>query len=328
VIPAWLIAARGYGGGRDWRHLLISAAGGIAVGLLFLAYLVTHSAFASYLETIRFSRMFAANYCFDTGRVPKISGLALLRHSWTMLHDQLYNFRHLAFVLALWGAVPLLASRKIRSTTAALDVLTAIAAVLLGIVAISVGYCFWCHYFLMGTIGLFLLSLIGAEALSKLLFTKGAWASVLAFIGLSALFAFVAKAPTQRMLAENYPPERDIPVDRVAVETIQQHSKPGDYILDTDSALLYVVTNRKSPLPIVGFTDEFLSAGITAGLRSMQIEHLRAQLEEHLPKVCYFSVGYRPRQETYHRLLFDPFLQDHHYVRINEDLWYLPDRTD
>jgi hypothetical protein len=325
VVPAWLLSARRVDGPWDWRQLWVSAAGGVAVGLVFLAYLVAHSAFVPYLETIRFSRMFAANYCFDIGRFPKVSGFALLRNSWEMLHDQLYNFRHLAFVLGLWAALPLLIFRKPRRRAVTFEILTAAAAVLLGILAISVGYCFWFHYYLMGTMGLFLLGLLGAEALSKFLSMRAAWVSVLAFVGLSTLFAFVAKAPTQRVLAEKHPPERVIPVDPLAVETINRHSKPHDYILDTDSALLYVVLNRKSPLPVVGFTDEFLAAALLADVPSMRIEILRERLEQHLPRVCYFSSSYRPRQEMYHQLLFDPLLAKYHYIKVDDRLWYLPE---
>jgi len=325
VIPAWLLSARRIDEPWDWRQHLISAGGGIGVGLSFLAYLVARSALPSYLDTIKFSRIFAANYCFDIGRFPKVSGFELLRHSWSMLHDQLYSLSHLGFILALWAALPLLVFQKIAIRTTAFKILIAASAVLLGIVAISVGYCFWRHYYLMGTMGLLLLSLLGAEALSKFLRGRNAWLALVAYVVLLALFAFVAKTPIQKLLAEKHLPAPVVPVDPVAVEAINQHSKPGDYILDTDSALLYVMTNRKSPLPIVGFTDEFLAAGTEARLPSMQIAHLRAKLEQHLPKVCYFSSPYRPRQETYHRLLFDPFLQDHHYVRINDSLWYLPD---
>jgi hypothetical protein len=325
VIPAWLMAARRWEGAWDWGQLRTSAAGGIAVGILFLIYLVTHSALIPYLEILRFSRAFAANYCVDIGRFPNVSGFVLLQRSWTMLHDQLYNLRHLAFILALWTSVPLLLLRRDRMMMVAVDSVTAAAAVVLGMVAISVGHCFWNHYYLMGTTGLLLFSVIGAEALTDFLSRRAAWATAMAFVVLSALFVIVARYPTQRMLAEKHAPNRVISVDSSAVEVIKRHSQEGDYILDTESALLYVVLNRKSPLPLVGFTDEFLLAGMRADVRSMRIDTLRQALEQHPPKVCYFSSWFRPRQELYHRLLFDPFLTEHHYVKVNDQLWYLPD---
>ena len=45
-------------------------------------------------------------------------------------------------------------------------------AFVLGMVGVSVGYCFWTHYFLVGAAGLLPISVLGAEAVSGYLAAK------------------------------------------------------------------------------------------------------------------------------------------------------------
>lgn len=324
VAPAWLLAARrretrGWG----WRQLLFSAMGAAAVALAFLIYLAGHSAFGPYLDLVGFYRTFAANYCIDIGQFPRVSGFSVLLPSWEILHRVLYNFRHLAFALALWVALLVLIRRSNNAAARRIEIAVALAAVVLGMIAVSIGHCFWAHYFLLGITGLVLLSLIGAEALNGFLSGKGTIASVTAFSGLLALLLVVGYDPTKEVLKER-PAFQHMPWDPLLIQTIEQHSKPGDYILTTEGPLLYVALNRRSPLGINFFVDEILPY-VTAENRVLQMDILRANLEKHLPKVCYFSPWLRSRQDKYHELLFDPLLLKYNYTKVNDFIWYLPD---
>jgi 4-amino-4-deoxy-L-arabinose transferase-like glycosyltransferase len=325
VAPAWLLAARGRAGrGWDWRQLLFSATGAAAVALALLIYLVSHSAFGPYLDLVGFYRTFAANYCIDIGQFPRVSGLSVVVPSWSIFHRVLYNFGHLAFALALWAALVVVIRRRANSNVATIEIAIALVAVVLGMIAVSIGHCFWAHYFLLGMTGLILLSVMGAEALSGFLAGKGATFSVIVFTGLLVLLLFVGYDPTKEVLKER-PGFQHVPWDPLLIQTIEQHSKPGDYILTTEGPLLYVALNRRSPLGINFFVDEILPY-VTAQNRVLQMEILRADLEKHLPKVCYFAPWLRSRQEKYHELLFDPLLIKHNYTRVNDSIWYLPDR--
>lgn len=324
VIPAGLIVAlRQNGGGWRWRQLVFSTTGALSVAIALFLYLVTHSAFGPYLDLIGFYRTFADNYCIDTGFFPRVSGFLVLPASWSRLHNTFYNVRHLALVLALGVVLLVLTLRRGSSATKYIELAIALLAIVLGMIAVSVGHCFWVHYFLLGTTGLVLFSMIGAEALSRSLSERGAIASVIAFAALSALFLFVAQGPTKMVLKKrlDFP---EISWDPLLIQTIEQHSKPGDYILTTEGPLLYVATNRKSPLVVNFFVDEMLLYG-TAENPVLQMAVLRKDLEKHLPKVCYFPTWLRTRQDNYHQLLFDPLLLKHNYTRVNDLIWYLPD---
>jgi hypothetical protein len=112
-----------------------------------------------------------------------------------------------------------------------------------------------------------------------------------------------------------------ISVDPVILQTIEAHSKPGDYILTAESPIVCVLANRQNALGVCGLNDAILP--YIKGT-PLQIETLRGSLEEKLPKVFVFGTNVQIQQKAFHRVLFDPFLAEHHYVRVNDLLWYLP----
>jgi hypothetical protein len=323
AVPAWFLAARSIDDEKwDWRYLFWSGLGTAIVALLTVAYLTWHSVLGAYLGLVRFYAPLAANYCIDIGMFPKVSGVAAIYPSWIRLQNSLYNFKQLAFVLPLCAASLLAFHRKGKWLQVATQLALAVLAVLLGMVAISTGHCFFRHYFLMGVMGLILLAVPGAEALSRFLSKQSSFVSFLFFTGFAFLFICVAAAQTKIVLTEKHLPY-SYPWDSLVAETVEKHSRPGDYILSTDSPFIYVILNRKNPLPLGAFTDEILPY-MARGNPAVRLESFRQELEAHPPKVFYFAGVMRARQEKFHQLLFDPFLIDHHYVKVDDRLWYLP----
>ena len=326
VIPAWLfLGIPREGIGWNWRQLFLSATGGLLTGISFLSYLVGNSALGSYLELLRFSRTFAANYCVDIGIFPKVSGWSVIPAIWNMLHAYLYNFNHLAFVLVLCALIiPIRRALKHRSGPSVIQLVIATSAVILGMVAVSIGYCFWKHYFFMGMTGLLLISVIGAESLSSYLCDKERRVRQGSFVVLLATFIFVAWSPTQLMLTEARSYHPIATWDPLVRETIERHSKPGDYILVPGIPVIFVALDRRNPYPLGGPSDDILPY-LPAASPKLQMEALRQQLEQNLPKVCYFEDLYPPNQKMWHELLYDPLLAKYHYVKVNDHLWHLPD---
>lgn len=324
VIPAWVfLGIRREGGGWDWRQLLLSAAGGLLVGISFLSYLITNSALGSYLELLSFSRTFAVNYCVDIGAFPRVSGWSVIRPVWKMLHAHLYNFNHLAFVLVLCALIiPI--RRALKHGPGAIQVVIATSAVILGMVAVSIGYCFWRHYFLMGMTGLLLISVVGAEFLNAYLRDKGRRIKLASYAVLMTAFLFVAWAPTQIMLREIRSHHNIATWDPLVTETIERHSKPGDYILAPGVPVIFVALDRRNPYPLGGPSDDLLPY-LSGANSKLQMEVLRQQLEQNLPKVCYFAEWFRPKQKLWHELLYEPLLAKYQYIKVNDSLWYLPD---
>jgi hypothetical protein len=240
-----------------------------------------------------------------------------------MLHASLYNFDHLAFVLALCVLIiPI--RRALKEGAGITRWVIALLAVVLGMVAVSIGYCFWRHYFLMGTTGLLLTSVIGAESLSLYLRDKSGWIKQGSFVVLLTAFLFVARTPTQIMLIEARSHYRIATWDPLVSETIERHSKPGDYILAPGVPIIFVALDRRNPYPLGGPADDILPY-LPAANPKLQMEALRQQLEQNLPKVCYFADEFRHNQTRWHELLYDPLLAKHQYIKVNDSLWYLPD---
>jgi hypothetical protein len=267
--------------------------------------------------------MFAADYCIDIGQFPRVSGLAMVAHSWRILQDRLYDLQHLAFVVPLWVIAILLIGQRGKKIPRLTELSIGLIAVVLGMVAISIGHCFWQHYFLMGITGLVLLGLTGADALTGYLTAKERRHKWLVCAASFGAFLFVAWTPTRPMLGPA-PLPKLVSWEPIVTETIEQRSGPNDYILATEGPLIYAVLNRKIPIPVIGADDGILPY-MAIENPQLQMDALREQLERNLPKVCYFAGWYRPRQKLWHELLYDPFLAKYHYVQVNDRLWYLPE---
>lgn len=323
VIPAWIVVAVKRGDRSAWTQLFATAGGGAFAALSFVAYLLVNSTLGDYLAVLRFGRTFAADYCIDIGRFPRVSGLSVLVESWRILHHQLYNLDHLAFLLPLWAAALLVIRSQSRRILRTIELSIGAIAILLGMISIAIGHCFWQHYFLMGTAGLLLFSVIGAEVLSDYLGREGRVTKLITCVILLGGFVFVSWNPTRVMLTHS-PPLTLYLWEPIVTETVEKHSRPGDYILATEGPLIYAVLNRQNPIPVIAADDTILPYMATDHAR-LRMDALRDELERHLPKVCYFAGQLRPRQKMWHELLYDPLLAKHHYVQVTDRLWYLPD---
>src|SRR2546423_899513 len=282
VVPAWLfLGFRDDNRQLDWRSLFLSASGAIAVAAVFTGYLLSHSALGGYFHELDFARRLAADYYANIGRFPNITGISVVSNSWRMLHDELYNLDHLGFVLTLC-AVAWVTHRVSKAAIDRRRVSVAVVAVPLGIVAISVGYCFWKHYFLMGTTGLVLLAIVAADQVSTYLKAASRRTNVIAGLVLFAAIVFVGWGPTTSMLAESYSP-RVASWDPIVTEIIEQHSAAGDYVLAPGTPTILVALHRKNPYVLAGPSDSILPY-VPALPPRCQLESLRHQLEQNLPK--------------------------------------------
>lgn len=323
VLPAWVIIGVNIETGAfSWRRLAALATGASACIAAFLIYLIVNSAFLPYVELVKYYRPMAANYCMDIGVFPRVSGMTALAQCWVRLHNEFYNWRHFAFALPLGGLAIVGFGMTPHRLAKALQVSIGAVAVILGMVAIAAGYCFWRHYFLLGQIGIGLLCVAGGETATALLRKQNKVVEAASFIVGCTLLTYVAMPQVMATVREKHT-AYNYPWDPLTTRTIEQHSKPGDYILATDSPLIYVVLNRRNPLPLGAFTDEVLPY-IGRENPLLGLDALRERLEQHPPKVFYSAGVLRHRQEQFYRVLFDPLFARYGYVKINEHLWYVP----
>lgn len=321
VVPVWLFLGFREDNRRLDRHsLFLSASGVILTAAGFIAYLLSHSALDGYFYELDFARRLAGDYYATIDRFPKITGISVVSNSWRMLHQELYNLDHLAFVLTLC-AVAWVTHRIARAAINPRRVSVAIIAVFFGIVAISVGYCFWKHYFLMGATGPVLLAIVAADWVSSYLKVASRRINIIAGLVLFIALVFVGWRPTTSMLTESYSP-RVASWDPIVTEIIEQHSAAGDYVLAPGVPTILVALHRKNPYVLAGPSDNILPY-VSALPRRCQIDSLRQQLEQNLPKVCYFPAWFRPEQKLCQQWIYQPVLSKHNYKKVDETLWYL-----
>ena len=324
--PAWLLAARDARQNRwSGRQLLLSGAGALAVFLAVVVFLLSQSALDAYVDLLRFYRAFAANFCIDRGRFPRVSGIDVVRPSLQRLNSGFYNLANLAFVVPLLGAA-LFSSRRVGDQPSRrAELVVAMASLGLGMIAVSVGHCFWKHYYLMGVAGVLLPAVTGCETVTAALSSAGSRLQALAMALFISSFAFVAAAPVRQALAE-CGSVRTRELEPILAETISRHSGAGDYILTTEGPLVYLLADRKNPLPLNSFFDAMIPY-LPRAHPDLDLKRLDEQLEQHLPKVVHFSVLLHSMQARFRELLLEPLLARHGYVRVTDQIWYLPDAS-
>jgi hypothetical protein len=138
-----------------------------------------------------------------------------------------------------------------------------------------------------------------------------------------AAFASVAWPPVETMLSDKTL-SRIASWDPLVTQTIEEHSSPGDYVLAPGAPVLLVSMDRRNPYSLGEPTDTMLPY-VPWLPPKLQMDGLRQQLEQNLPKVCYFPDWFRPQQRMWDELLYKPLLVKHGYIKLDDRLWYLPD---
>lgn len=286
--------------------------GGAAVALCFVGYLVATRALGPYVDMYRFYMRFADSYCLDIGRFPRVSGWEALHANWGWFKDWV-SWHHLAPLVPLYAVAAWFLK---RSRALALLPL----GMLLGLYAVSVGHCFWRHYYLMAASGFLLPAVIGAAMAGKQV-TRVPWAGRAALGLASASLLYATWTPLREAWQE---PDRPfgIPLDGNLARAVSELTLPTDYILSLGTPFAYVATDRLNPLPSNIFVDEWVNyyPGATDEER---LAPMRRGLEAHVPKIIYAPATFAGRQSRFMRALFQQFILEHGYRQVAPEIWFL-----
>lgn len=300
------------------RAFMWAAGGAIACGLSVAAYLAIVGGLTAYVDVIVSYRRFAGEYCVTLGRF-RLSGFVdELRQNWTFLQGGMIN-RHVLGSLSPFLALGLVSTFVLRRAGAAL----AILAVLGGLYAVTLGHCFWIHYFVMAMGPLALLSVAGGDLAAKNLF-NGSWAWVTR-AGLALLLAYsigprlAEEAPKQYARPEPaFPPE--------LVQFIRNTTSESDTIFTTGEPAIYAYTGRKSALTNGSYVDEFL-AYLPGDTDEEKVAPALAELRRKKPKLVFFESALpEERKRRYFKTLFVPYVKAMGYQEVRPGLFVLADR--
>jgi hypothetical protein len=279
-------------------------------------YLSATGALGIYVRDMRLYMGYAASI----GCPQPHSTSELVRQAWPHLTSQLLTPGLLA------AALPLLIAFAVLPGTGFATRFALALTVLGGLFAVTLGGCYFRHYFTMGLTGLFLWSALGALVLSRRLWGASPdlrrWARVLLVAG-----AVAQMGPTLEAQAKAPPAPSATEATLAAPEVVRfvkENTKPDDYILADTAPALYVVTGRRAALRESCLLDELIPGGAAGATDEARFAPLRARLLERRPKVVYLSPSYPKRKVRTRQALIMPFLRELGYKQISPELYLRP----
>jgi hypothetical protein len=318
VLPTWV--ALGYLGRdehiRSWkRYAQLTVAGAATVAVPVLLYLLATGAVPQYLRDMRVY----LGYAQRIGCARPSSTVEVIGQAWPRFVDKLFTDE-----LVLPG-LPLALAAVILPPAGIAARLALAGAVAGGLYAVTLGGCYFNHYFLLGLTGLALAVVVGAAMFGRRLFTLPRVARHVTRATLLALMVWQLYPAVNAELHTDRPDLStvDTLVDPDAVALVKARTRPDDTILSDVSPALYVLTGRRPALRETCLVDELIDerGGRTDEQR---LAPLRAQLLLHKPKALYLAPALTARKQRIRRALIDPFIRAFKYRLIGADLYLRP----
>jgi hypothetical protein len=316
VLPTWLCLlawnfADGPGRAKAKQYAKSTLTGVALVLSSLLGYLLVTRSLMAYIHGLQLYIPFSSTICITFG-VWKPSGF---KADWIIrlarLQENLVNFPRLGIALPLLVAPFALVSRKTALVTA-LAALTALG----GLYAVTLGGCFFHHYYMLGMIGLFFLMGVGAQMLNGE--SIGLRGRIRTYLGV-ALPALCLWALWPRISAElgavHVPGG---PRESAALrDFIEKNTTPSDTIFTTGWHGIYVHTNR---LPAIGestYFDAFLTL-YPGKTDEERVKPLYDQMVKNRPKIIIIERSLAEKRERHMAALVMPFVRNHGYREDHE----------
>jgi hypothetical protein len=291
-------------------NLLITGSGIIAGLSCFVIYLFYNNLFLYYIESIATSLRYAGNYARDIGILTTNSWIETLIFDVYKLADG-YSYG-IPFLGIFPFYFPLFSSKKylLLNISLLLNILSCLFAV-------SLGHCFWSHYFVMGILGFVIPAVYGAKLINgnQMLVSKKARQVIISFaitgtiilIFLRVQFILQSKASIQKY---------DVPIS--FYNAVQDFTNTNDKILlISDSPIYLSFLNREHATKWGTLFDELLPllAGKTE-VEKMQI--LRDEIKSNKPKVILIENTFLiNRQKIILNYVIAPIIQSGGYIETN-----------
>lgn len=293
---------------------LWAAGGGVALGLAVCLYLALMGGLRGYLDVVASYPEFAERYCRAIGVFQPTTFMGDLKRSLLTLHNVLINWHSLKSLSPFLasGIASCLILRRAGS-------LMALAAVIGGLYSITLGHCFWRHYFVMVFAPLALLSAAGADLITdRVMNTKYAWSA--RAILMIILVATVGPGVRQE-IGKEYP----VPGHWFSPELVQfirETTSPTDRIFTAGEPGIYAFAGRQSALANGIYTDEYLD--FSPGPDEEDVGPVLAELMRKKPKVVLLQTVLPDRKKRYFKALFLPYIRTMGYREIDPELFVLP----
>lgn len=325
AVPTWmtfLLLQLGTGDDaapRVKRFARFTLSGVAVVALWLLAYLLGKRCFGDYLRALQRYLPFAKTICVTYGLFKPSGFWADWAFRWMRLTHSLVNFERLGVTLPL-----LVATLAFGRGRRWLAILAAWGVAAGGLYAVTLGGCFFEHYFMLGMAGFFFLMAFGLLELGSTFETlSNRWQL---FIGLSLVVvpAWQLLPRVQAELDATYVSSSPPLESPDVVRFIKQNSVPSDTVFSTGWPGIYVESNRRHAVKEDTFFDAFL--GLYPGSTDEErLAPVYQELVKSRPKVIYIEPFLEEKRVRHMNALVLPFIRAFGYKQINDHLYLRPD---
>jgi hypothetical protein len=313
AIGAWTRADAGLDWRRYARWTIVGAASTVAV---VLAYVALTGSVPYYVSMMREY----LGYCARIGCKQPASLRERLPIAWGQIRGRLMTPE------LLGGFVPFMVAFAVLPRVTMGARLGIVAAVLGSFYAVSIGGCYFRHYFLMGLAGPFLWGCLGAIALSQAMAEAPRpmvlWIRVSLIAGLIVLFnprlgaeAAVTSKKTEAVDLMGLSPE--------IIDFVKKNTAPTDYVFTDGMPSLFLLTDRLRPTRDEVFLDELIDS-YPGSTDVEKLSRIRAQLVARKPKVVYLDDGHLARKRRTRAALLMPFLTEFGYRQVMPHVYFRP----
>jgi hypothetical protein len=288
------------------------------VALWLLLYLLVERSLGDYINALRRYLPFAKTICVTYGLWKPAGFWADWAARWTHLTKSLINVGRLGVAMPL-----LVAAVAFGRGKGWLGLCAAWAAVAGGLYAVTLGGCFFEHYFMLGMGGLFFVMCMGLCQLAATFDSLSRrWRM---FVGLSLVLA-----PAWQ-LWPRFHAERDIhyaasnpPLEAPeVVQFVKANSAPTDTVFSTGWPGIYVDSDRRPAVKEDTFFDAFL--GLYPGTTDEErLAPIYEELVKSRPKVIYIEPFLEHKRVRHMNAMVLPYIRAFGYRQITDHLYLRP----
>jgi len=325
VIPMWLtflaLDAAGLGGReKAVRYVKASLFGVALVTVSLLGYFVVTGSLRSYIAALRMYAPFAKTICITYGLWKPSTFFGEWSVRLTNLSNNLLNVGRLGIAVPLLVAPFVLSRGKQWAVTA-----SAVGTALGGLYAVTLGGCFFTHYYMLGMTGLFFLMAVGALQLGQSLHRLSPPLRRFAVLAVTLLPAWSLWPRYAAERAASYaPPRGTYGVAPELLQFVKDNSAPTDAIFTTGLPAIYVHTNRRHATREGIFFDSWLTL-YPGATNEEKVKPIYDELVGSRPKIIVIEPYLAEQRVIHMRLLVTPFMEKFGYKKVKDNLYLRPD---
>ena len=306
-------------GAAKKAHLVSILLGAGSVCLLLVGYLWAHAALAAYLAEIKKTLIYSQTYASSYGIWQSKSWFATIKY----VSAKLYHgyFEQMRF----WALIPFYVAFGYTWRWSWFTLLN-ISGLLAGMYSVTIGYCFFVHYYTIGIFPFIAIAVYGAVAITTIRRQAFLILNFLAVLLAGWLCCqMLVTAWRQASAADFKMIHNDFMMPSALQTAIDQYTKPDDYILLLSShAYYYALLNRrhafKFAIPLDGMIPIY--DGVT---NADKMRLLTLDVVAKLPKVIYIENSWLfAKQQQHLSQIVVPLIQQYHYQQINAGVFVLP----